>query len=104
MVGSGDGYELYQFRRPGKASCSYGLISGKEMMVFDPAKNTPFYLDFAKEKGCAIIKTFETHRQADYISGSDGLRKATGAEIMDRAHDISAAAGGEDAEQPADAG
>ena len=81
-VGAGDGYELYQFRRPGKASCSYGLISGKEMMVFDPAKNTPFYLDFAREKGCAIIKTFETHRQADYISGSDTLRQTAGAEIV----------------------
>jgi glyoxylase-like metal-dependent hydrolase (beta-lactamase superfamily II)/rhodanese-related sulfurtransferase len=81
-VGAGDGYELYQFRRPGKASCSYGLISGKEMMVFDPAKNIPFYLDFAKDKGCAIIKTFETHRQADYISGSDMLRQTAGAEIV----------------------
>jgi glyoxylase-like metal-dependent hydrolase (beta-lactamase superfamily II) len=81
-VGAGDGYELYQFRRPGKASCSYGLISGTEMMVFDPAKNIPFYLDFAKEKGCTIIKTFETHRQADYISGSDMLRKTAGAEIV----------------------
>ena len=81
-VGAGEGYELYQFRRPGKASCSYGLISGKEMMVFDPAKNIPFYLDFAKDKGCAIIKTFETHRQADYISGSEMLRQNVGAEIV----------------------
>jgi glyoxylase-like metal-dependent hydrolase (beta-lactamase superfamily II) len=82
LVGAGDGYELYQFRRPGKASCSYGLISGTEMMVFDPAKNVPFYLDFAKEKGCTIIKTFETHRQADYISGSDMLRQTAGVEIV----------------------
>ena len=89
-VGAGDGYELYQFRRPGKASCSYGLISGKEMMVFDPAKNTPFYLDFAKEKGCAIIKTFETHRQADYISGSDMLRQTAGAEIVAPEDDFAA--------------
>jgi glyoxylase-like metal-dependent hydrolase (beta-lactamase superfamily II)/rhodanese-related sulfurtransferase len=75
-------YQLFQFRRPGKASCSYGLIHGKEMMVFDPAKNIAAYQSFADERGCAIVKTFETHRQADYISGSDGLRKATGAEIM----------------------
>mgnify|MGYP002396997115 FL=1 len=40
-----DSYELYQFRRPGKASCSYGLISGKEMVVFDPATTFQFYLD-----------------------------------------------------------
>ena len=82
LVGAGDDYELYQFRRPGKASCSYGLISSKEMMVFDPTKNIPFYRDFARDKGCAIVKTFETHRQADYISGSDTLRQTAGAEIV----------------------
>lgn len=81
-VAQGDGYELYQFRRPGKASCSYGLISGKEMMVFDPAKNIQFYLDFAQAKSCTITKTFETHRQADYISGSDMLRRAAAVEIV----------------------
>jgi glyoxylase-like metal-dependent hydrolase (beta-lactamase superfamily II)/rhodanese-related sulfurtransferase len=81
-VAQGNGYELYQFQRPGKASCSYGLINGKEMMVFDPAKNFQFYLDFAKEKGCSITKTFETHRQADYISGSDMLRRHASVEIV----------------------
>ena len=81
-VGAGEGYELYQFRRPGKASCSYGLISGTEMMVFDPAKNIDAYLDFAKDKGGTITKTFETHRQADYISGSDALRQRAGVEII----------------------
>lgn len=77
-----DRYELYQFRRPGKASCSYVLISGQEMMVFDPAKNVQFYLDFAKARGCSITKTFETHRQADYISGSDMLRRNAVVEIV----------------------
>lgn len=75
-------YELYQFIRPGKASCSYGLIKGKEMMVFDPAKNISAYQDFAQKAGAAITKTFETHRQADYISGSFGLNQNAGAEIM----------------------
>ena len=77
-----NGYELYQFRRPGKASCSYGLLSGNEMMVFDPAKNIGEYLSFADQHGCAIIKTFETHLQADYISGSEMLNQVTNAEIM----------------------
>jgi glyoxylase-like metal-dependent hydrolase (beta-lactamase superfamily II) len=77
-----DSYELHQFRRPGKASCSYGLISGNEMMVFDPAKNFQFYLDFAKQRGCTISKTAETHRQADYISGSDALRQVAAVEIV----------------------
>ena len=81
-VSNGRDYQFYQFRRPGKASCSYGLVYGKEMMVFDPAKNIEAYQAFADEKGCKIVKTFETHRQADYISGSWPLNKATGAEIM----------------------
>lgn len=82
LVAEGKDYSLYQFRRPGKASLSYGLTSGNEMMVFDPAKNAQFYIDFAKSKGCTITKTFETHRQADYISGSDALRQNVGAEIV----------------------
>jgi len=76
------GYELYQFIRPGKASCSYGLVCGKEMMVFDPSKNIDQYQNFAAAHGCKIIKSFETHRQADYISGSQPLSEAAGAEIM----------------------
>ena len=75
-------YGFYQFRRPGKASCSYGLVCGDEMMVFDPAKNIAAYLDFARDHGCSIVKTFETHRQADYISGSQPLQQAAGAQIV----------------------
>jgi glyoxylase-like metal-dependent hydrolase (beta-lactamase superfamily II) len=81
-VAAGADYELYQFRRPGKASCSYGLICGKEMMLFDPAKNITAYQAFADEKGCAITKTFETHRQADYISGSPMLQQTLGTEVL----------------------
>lgn len=82
LVAKGNDYSLYQFRRPGKASLSYGLISGKEMVVFDPAKDANFYTAFAESKGCTITKTFETHRQADYISGSDQLRRSADVEIV----------------------
>jgi glyoxylase-like metal-dependent hydrolase (beta-lactamase superfamily II)/rhodanese-related sulfurtransferase len=78
-VAQGQDYTLYQFIRPGKASCSYGLTSGKEMMLFDPSRNLDFYLDFAAEHGCIITKTFETHLQADYIAGSRDISKRTGA-------------------------
>ena len=74
-----DGYALYQFIRPGKASCSYGLISGQEMMLFDPSRNIDFYLDFATQQGCVVTKTFETHLQADYIAGSRDIARRTGA-------------------------
>ncbi len=82
LVTDEQGFTLYQFIRPGKASCSYGLIFGKEMMVFDPSRNVDFYLAFAKEKGCKIIKTFETHLQADYISGSREIAEKTGADFF----------------------
>lgn len=81
LVSEEDGYSLYQFIRPGKASCSYGLCSGGEMMLFDPSRNVDFYLDFAKVNNCTIIKTFETHLQADYIAGSRMIAEQTGAEF-----------------------
>ena len=58
-------YHLYQFIRPAKASCSYGLIYRDEMIIVDPTKEIDFYQTFAREKGCRIVKTFETHLQAD---------------------------------------
>lgn len=78
-IKEGKDYSLYQFIRPGKASCSYGLCCNGEMMIFDPSRNVDFYLDFAKSKDCKIIKTFETHLQADYISGSRRISEQTGA-------------------------
>ncbi len=75
-------YDLYQFRRPGKASLSYALVFDGEMMVFDPAKNIAAYQSFAEKKGTKISRVFETHRQADYISGGIALGKTVGAEIM----------------------
>ena len=79
LVAAGPDYELFQFIRPGKASCSYGLVCGTEMMLFDPSRNLDFYLGFAAEKGCRVTKTFETHLQADYIAGSRDIAKRTGA-------------------------
>ena len=78
-VAKGSDYELFQFIRPGKASCSYGLVCGKEMMLFDPSRNLDFYHSFAAAKGCRVIKTFETHLQADYISGSRDIAQHDGA-------------------------
>ena len=78
-IAAEDDFELYQFIRPGKASCSYGLLSNGEIMFFDPSRNVDFYLGFAEEKGCKVIKTFETHLQADYISGSRMIAEKTGA-------------------------
>lgn len=75
------GYKLYQFIRPGKASCSYGLVYRDEMVLFDPSRNLEFYERFAREHGSRIAKCFETHLQADYISGSRYLARTAGAVV-----------------------
>ena len=85
------GYELYQFIRPGKGSCSYGLIYNNEIILFDPSRSTDFYLDFAKQKGCTITKTVETHLQADYIAGSRVIAEKTNARFFANAGEFSGA-------------
>ncbi len=75
-------YLLYQFNRPGKASCSYLLIAGDEGMVFDPARNIQAYIDLAASHGAKITHSFETHRQADYISGGPALIQETGCTML----------------------
>ncbi len=79
LLNPGGAFELYQFIRPGKGSCSYGLVSNGEIFYFDPSRNHQFYLDFAKEKKCKVIATAETHLQADYIAGSRVISEETGA-------------------------
>ena len=88
QVVSNDDYQLFQFIRPGKASCSYGLISNDEMVLFDPSRNTDFYQNFAENNGARIIKTFETHLQADYISGSKQIAADSGANIFGHVDDF----------------
>lgn len=89
LLNPGEKYQLYQFIRPGKASASYGLQNGDELMLFDPSRNVDFYLDFAKANNCTIIKTFETHLQADYIAGSRILSEKNGAEFLANEIDFS---------------
>ncbi|MGD9078728.1 MAG: MBL fold metallo-hydrolase [Desulfobacterales bacterium] len=88
LVASDDGYQLYQFIRPGKASCSYGLIYNDEMVLFDPSRNVEFYQRFAEDNGARIVKSCETHLQADYISGSKQIAVDFGAHILGHENDF----------------
>jgi glyoxylase-like metal-dependent hydrolase (beta-lactamase superfamily II) len=88
LVASDDGYKLYQFIRPGKASCSYGLIANDEMVLFDPSRNIDFYKSFAENNGARIVRSCETHLQADYISGSQQIAADCGAHILGHENDF----------------
>lgn len=91
LLNPGKDYELYQFIRPGKGSCSYGLIYQHKMILFDPSRNIDFYRGFAEEKGCQIAKTVETHLQADYIAGSRMIAEQTGAAFYANTNDFGGA-------------
>jgi glyoxylase-like metal-dependent hydrolase (beta-lactamase superfamily II) len=84
-------YQLYQFIRPGKGSCSYGLAYNGEIIFFDPSRNDEFYIEFAKDKGCKVIATVETHLQADYIAGSRVIAEKTGAVFYANENDFTGA-------------
>ena len=82
QIPGGGRYTVWQFNRPGKASCSYGLIFDGQMMIFDPSRNIDFYTAFAEEHDVKITHVFETHLQADYISGGPRLSELTGAQYI----------------------
>ncbi|MDH3359636.1 MAG: MBL fold metallo-hydrolase [Desulfobulbaceae bacterium] len=90
-VNTAGNYELYQCIRPGKASCSYMLINGGEAFVFDPSRNIEVYTQLAESKGAKILRSFDTHRQADYISGCQLLKEATGCTISVNQQDFEGA-------------
>jgi len=91
LLNPDEDYELYQFIRPGKGSCSYGLLFNGELILFDPTRDVDYYLGFAKDQGAAIVKTVETHLQADYIAGSRMIAEATGARFYANEGDFSGA-------------
>ncbi len=91
LLNPGETFQLYQFIRPGKASTSYGLQNEDELMLFDPSRNIDFYLEFARKNKCSLIKTFETHLQADYIAGSRILAEKTGADFLASDNDFTGA-------------
>ncbi|MFV0438749.1 MAG: MBL fold metallo-hydrolase [Desulfopila sp.] len=91
LTGQDEPFQLYQFIRPGKASCSYGLAFAGELMLFDPSRAIEVYQDFARQKKLRLIRTCETHLQADYIAGSRLLVETTGCEMVANAHDFAGA-------------
>ncbi len=92
LIEKNERYCLYQFVRPGKASLSYGLTSGNECFIFDPARSIERYVEFARDQNLSITKSFETHLQADYISGSQKLAREVNAEILGHEGDFGIAA------------
>lgn len=60
---------------------SYLIGSNNEAVVIDPRRDCQIYVDLAKREGLNIKLILETHRNEDYIVGSQELAHITGAKI-----------------------
>lgn len=65
----------------GLSHLSYIVGDGGYAAVIDPRRDSGVYLDIAYRNGAQIQYIFETHRNEDYVIGSQELARMTGAEI-----------------------
>lgn len=72
-----------QFQHEEGACLSYilGCTAKKVCAVVEPQLNIEPYLDFARAKGMQITHIFETHAQADHLSGAKRLAEVTKAPV-----------------------
>ena len=72
---------LKKIKSEGIAHLSYILGDGLEAVVIDPRRDWRIYTEIAAHQGVRISRIFETHRNEDYVVGSQDLARWTGASI-----------------------
>jgi hydroxyacylglutathione hydrolase len=73
------------FRRiesPGLVHYSYIVGDQNQAIVIDPRLDADIYLEIARNAGMQITHVLETHRNEDYLIGSQQIAHSTGAKIM----------------------
>lgn len=73
--------KIKQFEDQELSQYSYGILSEREMVLIDPARDITPYIDFANNHQAKIIGVIETHPHADFISSHLEIHKTTGATI-----------------------
>jgi len=68
-------------RSPGLAHLSYVVGDGTQAAVIDPRRDCEIYLDIAYAHGAQITHIFESHRNEDFVIGSQDLAQRTNAAI-----------------------
>ena len=72
---------LEKVKSEGIAHLSYILGDGNHAAVIDPRRDCRIYQEIAARNGVSIRYIFETHRNEDYVIGSQDLARLTGASI-----------------------
>lgn len=70
--------EIYQIYRTAKGCMSYVVISGGEAVVIDAVRHVERILSIAEAAGARVIHVFDTHLQADHISGGREIAERLG--------------------------
>ncbi len=79
-----------RIKTPGVAHNAY-LIGSKGIgVIIDPRRDIDEYLQVARKNKLQIKYVLETHRQEDFVFGSDQIREVTKAEIVSGKHKYSA--------------
>ncbi len=73
--------KLFTVKSESLAHNSYFLSDGEEAAVVDARRDCQVYVRLAKRECVKIKYVFETHRNEDYVVGSQELQRLTGAEI-----------------------
>ncbi|HSH48279.1 MAG TPA: rhodanese-like domain-containing protein [Halomonas sp.] len=73
---------LEKIKSEGVAHLSYMIVDGNQAAVIDPRRDIDTYLDIAQRENANITHVFETHRNEDYVVGSQALKEATGARVF----------------------
>jgi len=69
---------LIQVSRPARGCLSYMVASGGDAMVVDAARHIDVYTRIAAERRWRITAVFDTHLQADHLSGGLALARELG--------------------------
>lgn len=72
---------IHQFYDEGLAHASYAILSKREVIFIDPARNPQPYLSFAEQHQARVVAVIETHPHADFVSAHLELHQLTAAPI-----------------------
>lgn len=78
-----------QIKTPGIAHNAYIIGTKGKGIIIDPRRDLEEYLDYANKNSLNIEYILQTHRQEDFVLGSQALKELTGAIIIAGDHPLS---------------
>ncbi|OHB56260.1 MAG: MBL fold metallo-hydrolase [Planctomycetes bacterium GWF2_42_9] len=73
---------IEKIKSEGLAHLSYFIGDSGHAAIIDPRRDADIYLQLAGKNNLEITHIFETHRNEDYVIGSQQIRHSTGAQIF----------------------